>query len=100
MASTKTTRSKKAPTTTKKRVTRSKTKATTVKSFRPAKAQSNFFVFQPSIQTVYWLIIGVLVVALAAWTLSLQIQITEIYDSIDATSHVEVPVTTEKKPTN
>ena len=37
-------------------------------------------------QTVYWLIIGIAVVALAAWVLSLQVQLNEMYDSIDATT--------------
>jgi hypothetical protein len=37
-------------------------------------------------QTVYWLIIGVAVIALAAWVLSLQVQLNEMYDSIDATN--------------
>jgi|JI10StandDraft_1071094.scaffolds.fasta_scaffold204026_2 hypothetical protein len=37
-------------------------------------------------QTVYWLIIGVAVIALAAWVLSLQVQLNQMYDDIDAAS--------------
>lgn len=37
-------------------------------------------------QTVYWIIIGAAVIALAAWVLSLQVQLNEMYDSIDAAS--------------
>ncbi len=36
-------------------------------------------------QTIYWLIIGVAVIALAAWVLSLQVQLNEMYDAIETT---------------
>lgn len=34
-------------------------------------------------QTIYWIVIGVAVVALAAWVLSLQVQLNEMYDRIE-----------------
>ncbi|MGB3024078.1 MAG: hypothetical protein WBB39_04735 [Candidatus Saccharimonadales bacterium] len=34
-------------------------------------------------QTLYWLIIGVAVVALAAWVLSIQVQMNDMYDKLD-----------------
>ncbi len=37
-------------------------------------------------QTIYWLIIGIAVIALAAWVLSLQVQLNEMYDEIEATN--------------
>lgn len=51
-----------------------------------ASARSNSEFMQPKFteQTVYWLIIGVAVIALAAWVLSLQVQLNEMYDEIDA----------------
>jgi hypothetical protein len=37
-------------------------------------------------QTIYWLIIGVVVIALAAWVLSIQVQLNDMYDQIDASA--------------
>ena len=34
-------------------------------------------------QTLYWLVIGVAVVALAAWALSIQVQMNDMYDKLD-----------------
>lgn len=35
-------------------------------------------------QTIYWLIIGAAVIALAVWVLSIQVKMDEMYDSMDA----------------
>lgn len=75
----------------KKRTSRNKAKVAALRSFHPAYGQDNFFSLQPTIQTFYWIIIGVLVVGLAAWTFALQMQITQIYDSIDLETQVEIP---------
>lgn len=34
-------------------------------------------------QTIYWLVIGTAVVALAAWVLSIQVQMNDLYDTLD-----------------
>lgn len=44
---------------------------------------SNFFQFRITIQTVYWAIIGALVLALGIWIINLQMQVHRIYDAID-----------------
>lgn len=46
-------------------------------------AESPFMTFKFTQQTLYWIIIGALIVALSAWVLSLTIQIQNIYDNID-----------------
>ncbi len=47
-------------------------------------------------QTIYWLIIGIAVIALAAWVLSLQVQLNEMYDAIETTpSSIVTPSTPE-----
>ena len=51
-----------------------------------ASSTSDFMQTKFTEQTVYWLIIGVAVIALAAWVLSLQVQLNEMYDEIDATT--------------
>jgi hypothetical protein len=51
-----------------------------------ASSNSEFMQTKFTEQTVYWLIIGVAVIALAAWVLSLQVQLNQMYDEIDATA--------------
>ena len=55
-----------------------------VRSFRPAKPDEPFFTFRITHQTIYWLILAVIVVSLAAWVLSISIRVQKIYDQIDA----------------
>lgn len=57
-----------------------------VRSFRPAKSDEPFFTFRITHQTLYWLILAVIVVSLAAWVLSISIKVQGIYDQIDATT--------------
>lgn len=42
-----------------------------------------FFSFQPTVQTAYWLILGVIIIGLTVWVYRLQQQITDIYDTIE-----------------
>jgi len=44
--------------------------------------QKRFMTFQFTTQTVYWLILMLLVLALATWVLQLTIQTQEIYDKV------------------
>jgi hypothetical protein len=46
-------------------------------------SQPEFMTFKFTQQTLYWIIIGALIIALSAWVLSLTIQIQNIYDNID-----------------
>ena len=57
-----------------------------MRSFRPASVNEPFFTFRISHQTFYWLVLAVIVVGLAAWVMSISIQVQHIYDEIDATN--------------
>lgn len=50
------------------------------------KSEVKFMQARFSEQTVYWLIIGAAVIALAIWVLALQVKLDDIYDQIDAQS--------------
>lgn len=76
MAKAKTTRQ--AP---RKRTTRSKAAA----------QQPSFFSFSPSIQSVYWIIIGLFVIALALWVMQLNAKVQRIYDQIDQNQTLVLP---------
>lgn len=63
-----------------------KKSSTRMSSPASASTRSDFMQTKFTEQTVYWLIIGVAVIALAAWVLSLQVQLNQMYDDIDATT--------------
>ena len=89
---------KKAP--AKKTTHRKATKAgQKVHSFRVTRDYTPFFTFRISHQTFYWLILAAIVVGLAAWVLSISIQVQHIYDQIDATNQtmLSAPVTSAHK---
>ncbi len=81
------------PATKKKPTKKPATRKTTPKkhvtkrtvSARATKAKSSEFMqARFTEQTIYWLIIGVAVITLAAWVLSLQVQLNDMYDQIEA----------------
>lgn len=72
-------------------------KAPAHRSFVPAKETQPFFVFKVTRQTLYWLILAVLVLALGAWVLVLNIRIQNIYDQIDANSNLVNTIPVKKK---
>jgi hypothetical protein len=82
------------------RKTSSKTVKTTVKapskkqreiehrSFRPSKENTPFMTFQFTKQSLYWLILSVLVLGLGAWVMYLNIQIQNIYDQVEMNTYL------------
>lgn len=69
--------------------------STELRSFAPATESTPFFTFKPSIQTVYWLILGVMVLSLGAWVININARVQNIYNQIDANtsaSNFTVPV--------
>lgn len=52
-------------------------------SFRPAKEQTPFLSFSFTVQSLYWLILSVLVLALGAWVMYLNVKIQDIYDQVE-----------------
>lgn len=75
-----------ATTTKQKRAPRKKQAA--MSSFRPVKNTETFMSFKVTVQTVYWLLIGLLVILLAMWVLKLQNDINYIYDQIDESNRL------------
>lgn len=58
------------------------------KSFKHSSEQTPFMTFSFTNQTVYWLILSVLVVALGVWVMYLNTKVQDIYDQIDANSNI------------
>jgi hypothetical protein len=71
------------------------------RSFRQTAEPTPFLTFKPTIQSVYWLVLGIVVVALGAWVMYLNVQVQEIYDQIDMnTSMIDMPVEKQAKKSN
>jgi hypothetical protein len=84
---------KKAPSrsrakTTVRRVSSSPAASATpsMKSFVPSRPSEPFFTFRVSQQTVYWLVLAVVVVALGLWVMNINDKVQRIYDEIDSTN--------------
>lgn len=60
--------------------------APAMRSGKLHRSNRRFMDFDITEQTIYWLIIGIAVVALAGWVLSMQVQLNAIYDEIDSTN--------------
>ncbi|HXH04941.1 MAG TPA: hypothetical protein VNI82_00770 [Candidatus Nitrosotenuis sp.] len=76
---------KKKTTVTKKPSQKS---ATEMQSFKRADNDA-FMTFTFTRQTLYWVIIAIMVVSLAAWVLYIQLQIIDIYNSIEVNNALE-----------
>ena len=69
----------------KKPTTKSQSKKNVeLQSFRPSRSPQPFMTFRVTRQTVYWLVFGVVVLALGAWVVHLNYKVQAIYDQIDA----------------
>lgn len=77
---------KRAPAATSHKTTVKTKSMPTMKSFRASRATEPFLTFRVNQQTVYWLILAVLVVGLALWVLALSIRVETIYDQIDSSN--------------
>ena len=81
---------KKAPATRKQASSRagsSKKKianASTVKSFRVSRPEQPFLTFAITKQTLYWIVLGIVIITFGLWINKLQSDVQAIYDSIDA----------------
>lgn len=70
--------------TAKKKPAAKRTKRATPvqRSFVRSKETQPFMSFRLTHQTVYWLIIGMLVLALGAWIVSLNVRLQGLYDQV------------------
>lgn len=71
--------------------------AQAIRSFRPSRSTEPFFTFKITRQTIYWLILSVIVIGLAAWVLQLNARIQSIYDQIEQNSMNIETLTAEKE---
>lgn len=70
----------KKKTTTKKRATKT---ASTKKRTVSKKKQSDFWTIKFTVETLYWLIFGALVVAIGYWTFTTSQEVNEIYNNMN-----------------
>ena len=89
---------KKAPSrpavkTTVRRASQSNSK---VKSFTRAKETEPFFTIRITHQTLYWLILSLIVLALGMWVVNINDKVQRIYDEIDQTNAVEQSIALPK----
>lgn len=68
-----------------------------MRSFRLEKQREPFMQTSPTIQSLYWLILGIVVVAFAVWIYTLQAQVQDIYDQIDRVNAESEAVVIPKK---
>ena len=89
---TKKTTTKKAPvkkkpvtkTTVSKRSSVAKSNSSRVLAIQPE--QEDFMTFRVNRETVYWAVLGAVVILFAVWIMQLQADIQSLYDDIDANS--------------
>lgn len=106
MATKKTTSKPRATSATKKKAAPAKSRApktastrtrakktSSARSFRIEKQTTPFMTTRTSRETLYWAVLGVVVILFTAWVMKLQSDIQAIYDSIDASNSaiVELP---------
>lgn len=73
------------------------TKKQAVRSFRVAKPDTPFMTFSITKQTAYWLVLAGVVLVFGIWLIKLQSDIQAIYDSIDATNAEQIDVPVKKQ---
>lgn len=73
---------------------RAKQTKTTVKN-KKATQKREFMSFTPTLETLYWLVLGVIIIIFTIWIMNLQANIQNIYDQINinnADSSLNIPV--------
>ncbi len=90
----------KKPTMTRKSTNKpaaKKQKIVAEQSFRPTKDSTPFMTFQFTRQSIYWLILSVLVLALGAWVMYLNVKIQDIYDQVELNTYLHETYTLPEK---
>lgn len=64
--------------------------ATKKKATKKKQQKESFFTFRWTIETVYWLILSLLVLAIGVWVVHLTVQTQDIYDKIQAINTVSL----------
>lgn len=61
-----------------------------MRSFKRSPETTPFMTFKTTHQTVYWLIIGLFVLGIGIWMISLNIKVQKLYDQVEANKSVEI----------
>lgn len=80
-----------------RRHTKKSAKPAEHRSFAVSRENTPFLTFKPSVQSLYWLIVGICSVALVAWVMYLTVKVQNIYDQIEinnsaVNAQLEAPV--------
>lgn len=67
-------------------------KATHYRSFVRAEGPKPFVSFRFTQQTIYWVIIGMLILALGAWAMYLTVKVQNVYDLVEENSRTNDPI--------
>jgi thiosulfate reductase cytochrome b subunit len=67
------------------------------RSFVRSKEAEPFFTFRTTHQTVYWLIISLLVLAVGVWVLHLTVRVDDLYNEVQTHSSSDETMTIKKK---
>lgn len=74
---------------------RAKQTKTTVRTSKKAAQKREFMSFTPTLETLYWLVLGVIIIIFTIWIMNLQANIQNIYDQINinnADSSLNIPI--------
>lgn len=82
---------------TKTTVRRAKPARSTHQSFRLSQESEPFFTFRITNQTIYWLVLCGLVLALGAWVMTINNKVQQIYDQIDQSTQTDTATPIVKK---
>jgi hypothetical protein len=74
-----------------------KQKVVAEQSFRANKETTPFMTFQFTQQSLYWLILSVLVLALGSWVMYLNVKIQNIYDQVELNTYLHETYTIPQK---
>lgn len=73
---------------TAKRTVAKKHTAVELRSFRPAVEKTPFMTFTFTRQSLYWLILSGLVLALGSWVMYLNVKIQSMYDQVELNTYL------------
>lgn len=80
---------KKKPATKKTTKSRKVASEPALRSFQRARPTTPFLTFKVTNQTVYWLVLSLLVLGLGVWVTYLNVKVQHIYDQIDLSSALQ-----------
>lgn len=68
-----------------------------MRSLRRSEEETPFMTFRITQQSVYWLILSLLVLALGIWVITLSVKVQDLYDQIETSSSESATILPAKK---